>query len=93
MTVLAILLAVLLAIDWAQTLTIARTPQKWHEINPLLGPHPSVPRVHAWFVLVFCAVGAALLLLEGKVLLVLLITACVCEIVCVVNNFDLGIET
>jgi hypothetical protein len=35
--------------DWAQTRTIARNPNKWHETNSILGKHPSVDKVDAYF--------------------------------------------
>ena len=61
-----LMLAVYLAlhiIDWRQTLKIARNPGRWWEINPLLGGHPSVGRVYAYFSAGLVAViGLALLL-------------------------------
>src|SRR5438552_15892261 len=39
----------LLAGDWAQTRTIAKDSQNWHEINKILGAHPSVGRVNNYF--------------------------------------------
>lgn len=35
--------------DWGQTRNIARNPQKFHEINPLLGKHPSTGDVDKHF--------------------------------------------
>lgn len=43
--------AVVLALDHQQTLTIARNPQEWYELNPLLGKHPSVGKVNNLFLL------------------------------------------
>jgi hypothetical protein len=37
----------LLATDWGQTRYIATHPGEYHELNPLLGPHPSVGTVDA----------------------------------------------
>lgn len=34
------------AVDWAQTNTIARNPDKYHERNPILGKHPKVSEVN-----------------------------------------------
>ena len=39
------------ALDWAQTRTIARHPERWTERNPILGEHPSVGRVDRYFAL------------------------------------------
>jgi hypothetical protein len=38
-----------IAIDWGQTRYIARHPQTYHEINPILGKHPSVGKVDRYF--------------------------------------------
>lgn len=38
-------------VDWMQTRQIAKNPDKYTEgVNPILGEHPSVGRVDAWFV-------------------------------------------
>lgn len=36
-------------IDWAQTRYIARHPQKYSELNPILGKHPSTGKVDRYF--------------------------------------------
>jgi len=43
------------AMDWAQTRNIARNPYKWHEQNSILGEHPSVDRVDAYFAIIALA--------------------------------------
>jgi len=35
--------------DWGQTRTIAMNPQLYREKNPVIGEHPSLGRVNAWF--------------------------------------------
>ena len=35
-------------IDWGQTLDIADNPDRYHEINPLIGRHPSRSKVNAY---------------------------------------------
>jgi hypothetical protein len=35
--------------DWAQTRTIAKNPQQFHETNPILGEHPSTGTVNNYF--------------------------------------------
>lgn len=35
--------------DWAQTRTIAKNPDRYYEINPILGEHPSTGRVNNYF--------------------------------------------
>ena len=37
-------------IDWGQTRTIAKTPERFQERNRLLGPHPSLGEVNTYFV-------------------------------------------
>ena len=41
--------SVLLVADWAQTRQIARNAQSFRETNPILGEHPSMGRVNAYF--------------------------------------------
>ena len=36
------------AIDWRQTRTIAKNPDRFYEINPLMGKHPSTKEVDAY---------------------------------------------
>lgn len=38
------------ALDLGQTLDIAAQPDRYHEINPIIGPHPSSDRVYAYFI-------------------------------------------
>ena len=45
----------LLILDWRQTLTIARHPERWSEVNIILGRHPSVRAVHLYFSAVMAA--------------------------------------
>jgi len=37
-------------IDWGQTSHIADNPDRFREINPILGEHPDSGRVHAYFI-------------------------------------------
>ena len=57
-------LAVLfLSLDWLQTLSIARNPMLFSELNIILGKHPSVTRVCVYFALcigILIAVSVAL---------------------------------
>ncbi len=38
-------------IDWRQTRFIAKNPRHWHEVNPILGRHPSVSMVDKYFLI------------------------------------------
>ena len=42
---------VLRSIDWKTTLDIARRPQEFSELNPLLGHHPSEGKVNTYFLI------------------------------------------
>lgn len=35
--------------DWAQTRTIAQNPERWREMNPILGAHPTTREVDQYF--------------------------------------------
>lgn len=87
-----ILAAVLLLIDWAQTLRIAREPERYREAwNVVLPEHPSVMQVHVWLAFVALLAGVALWLLPW-VWLPLGLVGCVIEGACVVNNFSKGLK-
>lgn len=47
--------ALMLTVDWAQTRKIAQNPDKYSEMNPVLGSHPSTGEVDAYFLT--CAVA------------------------------------
>lgn len=50
--------------DWAQTRVIAKRPEHWRELNPILGVHPTRKAVNAYFAtagLLLSALAAALL--------------------------------
>lgn len=38
------------AVDWAQTRHIARNPDRFRELNPLIGRHPSLGEVNRHFI-------------------------------------------
>ncbi len=46
------------AADWAQTREIARNPDRYWEVNPLIGRHPTLGQVNRFFV-VSTALGLA----------------------------------
>jgi hypothetical protein len=83
---------VLLAIDWAQTLRIAREPERYREAwNVVLPEHPSVLQVHTWFAAVAVLAGIALWLLPWT-RLPLGFIGIVVEGACVVNNYRKGLK-
>lgn len=57
---LAVVLVLLLVIDWSQTRFIAKHPELFSELNIVLGKHPSLDAVNAWFALwVFATIVSA----------------------------------
>jgi len=56
-TALEIATIATLAMDWSQTRTIAKNPDRYYETNPILGKHPNVGTVDLYFAA--CAVGHA----------------------------------
>ena len=93
MIVLLIILAfVLLAIDWRQTLTIAKNPDKWHEKNPILGEHPSVTEVNIYFAACAVLTAGGIYLLPELWVAIGLAVLCAVEAWAVVNNHRIGIR-
>jgi hypothetical protein len=92
MIVVTALAWVLLLIDWAQTLRIAREPERFREAwNLVLPEHPSVAQVHAWFAGVALIVGLALWLLPALRVWIAVAGGAL-EAACVVNNYRRGLR-
>lgn len=89
---LIVILALLMVLDWLQTLTIARNPHLWWERNPFLGRHPSVHRVHTHFALTGAGLALLVWLLPEPFAVPLLACMLVAEAICVINNHRLGIR-
>jgi hypothetical protein len=96
---LVALAMLMLVVDWLQTLYIARHPELFRETNVILGEHPSVRAVCAYFTLwqVVCIVAGALLFIPVSAAaywasVALLILVIVVEIAVVVRNHHLGIH-
>ena len=79
------------AVDWSQTITIARNPDVWYETNPLLGRHPTVSEVNRHFLLGGLAVLALAAYLPEYRLAILGAYAAL-EIGVASNNARLGIR-
>ena len=82
---LTALLVVFLIVDWSQTRYIAKNPDKFYEMNPLLGKHPSVLRVNLHFFL-----ALLLALIPGYPIITFIWWAM--EVALVVNNYRIGIK-
>lgn len=93
MKALYIALAILLLIDWRQTLVIAQ-PGGWYERNPAtkwLIERFGAAGVHAWFSLA-CVLIALALWLVPDLRIEIAVVVCTAELVCVLNNYRLGIR-
>jgi hypothetical protein len=79
------------AIDFLQTMKIARDPQNYHEKNPILGRHPSETDVELYFIGTYAAQTALVYFLPSdyrtwaQYLFIGLSGACV------INNFSIGL--
>lgn len=49
----------LTAIDWGQTRNISRNPDRFKELNPLVGEHPSLGQVNRHFIVSAALIGLA----------------------------------
>jgi len=56
----------LMAIDYMQTMEIARDPEKYHENNPILGEHPSEAEVTAYFLMSYAVTSGISLMLPDN---------------------------
>jgi hypothetical protein len=84
------------AVDLTQTLRIADTPERFHELNPVLGPHPQPTKVATYFAAtaaVHYGITATLSANDAPAWLVRSweIAGLSLEAVCITNNAHLGI--
>lgn len=80
------------SLDWMQTRTIAKNPQKFGEENPILGNHPSLSKVNTYFAITAIAhAGVAYMLPSDWCEAFQYVTIAV-ETRTVLRNFSLGIK-
>ena len=79
-------------VDWGQTLEIARHPDKFNEMNPLMGKHPSVGRVNTYMGL--SAMGHLIIsyVLPDKYRIYWQWITIGMSGACVINNFNIGLK-
>lgn len=77
--------------DWAQTRHIARHPDRWRELNPLLPQHPTLGQVNRHFIRSIAA-GAALVYFLPEYRLPILKTITVVQFGVTARNAYLGIR-
>ncbi len=81
-----------LAIDWRQTQTIAENPNRWYELNPILGHHPSIGAVNRHFAFNAVLIGTIANYLPSKYRKVYLGAVSVVELSFAKHNYGLGIR-
>ena len=83
---------VLHVIDWGQTLDIARNPDKFHELNPILGRHPSVGNVNLYMLSGMIVHPIVSYLLPDKIRPYFQYISIGMSGACVINNIEAGIK-
>ncbi|KXU87035.1 hypothetical protein CR51_36220 [Caballeronia megalochromosomata] len=85
-----------LMFDWFQTLTIAGHPERFSEVNPILGQHPSKTAVNVYFIawmLITVGVAGALYLTSHLIIgICLTLALALFEFVVVLRNKSLGVS-
>lgn len=83
----------LLAVDWNQTRTIARNPDRFHETNQILGNHPSVGKVNGYFATAIIGTVGVAMALPSEYRKFWLGGITVLEVSVTQHNRSLGIKT
>ena len=78
-------------IDWRQTRQIAEQPERFHEVNPLIGRHPNISRVDLYFVASFAVKLGVAHVLPSEWRKVWLGTMAVGSMCLVIHNDSVGI--
>jgi hypothetical protein len=78
-------------LDLLQTLNIAKHPEKWHELNPLLGKHPTSGAVVTMFSMTAGGVYFLVKAMDDDYRTPLLIGLCLFKAGLVAHNFSTGI--
>jgi hypothetical protein len=87
---LGVTLAGTLAIDWAQTRGLSKSP--WHELNPILGHHPGAAEINRYFAGVAATSFAIAHVLPHEYRGWFLGGATVLEVGVIAHNYRLGIK-
>lgn len=88
---LAVTMSTLLIIDWGQTINIARDPS-YHEINPILGPHPSEQAVHTYMGTALVGAIAISHFFPSKYRALFMESVIALELPYVYNNYKIGLK-
>ena len=89
---LGITAATAFAIDWKQTQVIAQNPTKWHELNPILGEHPTLRAVNQHFILNGLVIGGVAEYLPSTYRKWYLGSTAVVEAAFATHNYKIGLR-
>ena len=78
-------------IDWLQTRYIADHPNKFYELNPIIGRHPSTEKVNTYFISTILIGAGIAYVLPSKWRKVWLGSCTAIELGVTAHNFDVGI--
>lgn len=80
------------AIDYGQTLEIARHPDKYKELNPILGKHPSVNNVNIYMITTALLHPIISYILPKEYRVIWQYVTISTSTICVINNYSIGIK-
>lgn len=80
------------AVDWLQTRNIARNPERYYETNAILGQHPSIGRVNAYFASMMLVHVGIVTALPKEYRAAFQFTSIAYEVSYVAGNYKLGIS-
>jgi len=78
--------------DWRQTQVIAKHPSEWHELNPILGEHPTIGQVNRHFLWNGLLISGVAYCLPSTWRKGYLITVTAVEVSFARHNYNLGIR-
>jgi len=81
-----------LAVDWGQTRHVAKNPERFDELNPVLGTTPSTKRVDAYFMGAMLGTVAVAHLLPRDYRRLFLSGTLTVELAAIENNRSIGVK-
>jgi hypothetical protein len=78
--------------DYLQTRRVIDDPERFSELNPILGSHPTESRLNVYYLLSLGALNAARWVLPAKPLRLLYQSVTAVEVMAVGRNYMLGVE-
>lgn len=79
-------------VDWGLTLDIAKNPDKYHEMNPIIGRHPSVGKVNSYMFASTIIHPVFVHILPSKWRPYFQAFTIGISSACVINNFNIGLH-